>query len=113
MGKGESVVGEKAVNFEDWWKKQTSLMALDAGDRFISEGAWQAAWQAAQDEQANVIASQIEMLKRLRDERDALLKDVSALVDDDFGANGWNPKADGAAMRLRKLVGKMRADYDE
>jgi uncharacterized protein (UPF0335 family) len=97
------------VNFEDWWKKQTSLMALDAGDRFISEGAW----QAAQDEQANVIANQIEMLKRLRDERDALLKDVSALVDDDFGANGWNPKADGAAMRLRKLVGKMREDYGD
>ena len=28
-------------------------------------------------------------------------------------AKGGVPKADGAAMRLRKLVGKMRADYDE
>jgi hypothetical protein len=57
--------------------------------------------------------AKIEMLKRLRDERDALLKDVSALVDDDFGANGWSNEMDSAAMRLRKLVGKMRADYDE
>jgi hypothetical protein len=57
--------------------------------------------------------AKIEMLKRLRDERDALLKDVSALVDDDFGANGWSNEMDSAAMRLRQLVGKMRADYDE
>jgi hypothetical protein len=34
------------MTFEEWWKKQTSLMALDAGDRFISEGAWQAAQEA-------------------------------------------------------------------
>jgi len=42
-------MGEKAVNFEDWWKKQTSLMALDAWDRFISEGAWQAATAAERE----------------------------------------------------------------
>ena len=97
------------MNFEDWWKKQTSLMALDAGDRFISEGAW----QAAQDEQANVIANQIEMLKRLRDERDALLEAAGVLVDGDFGATEWSNVLDSAAMRLRQLVGKMREDYGD
>jgi hypothetical protein len=108
MGKGESVVGEKAVNFETWWEDAE----LDIYALRTKEIAYDA-WQAAQDEQANVIANQIEMLKRLRDERDALLEAAGVLVDYDFGANGWNPKADGAAMRLRILVGKMRADYDE
>ena len=96
------------MNFETWWEDAE----LDIYALRTKEIAYDA-WQAAQDEQANVIANQIEMLKRLRDERDALLKDVGVLVTDDFGANGWNPKADGAAMRLRKLVGKMRADYDD
>jgi hypothetical protein len=50
------------VNFEDWWKKQTSLMALDAGDRFISEGAWQAA-QKAERERTTAI-----MLKYIHDD---------------------------------------------
>jgi hypothetical protein len=34
------------MTFEEWWGKQTNLMALDIGDRFISEGAWQAAQEA-------------------------------------------------------------------
>jgi len=97
------------VTFENWYDENLKTMLKEHNLHSALE--W--AWQAAQDEQANVIANQIEMLKRLRDERDALLKDVRALVDDDFGANGWTPKADGAAMRLRKLVGKMRADYDD
>lgn len=109
MGEGERVVGEKAVNFETWWEDAERDFIYALRTKEIAYDAW----QAAQDEQANVIANQIEMLKRLRDERDALLKDVRALVDDDFGANGWHPKADGVAMRLRKLVGKMRADYDD
>jgi len=46
------------VNFEDWWKKQTSLMALDAGDRFISEGAWQAAQEAERERMTAIMVKQ-------------------------------------------------------
>ena len=97
------------MTFENWYDENLKTMLKEHNLHSALE--W--AWQAAQDEQANVIANQIEMLKRLRDERDALLEAAGVLVDGDFGATEWSNVLDSAAMRLRQLVGKMRADYDE
>ena len=97
------------MNFEDWYDENLKTMLKEHNLHSALE--W--AWQAAQDEQANVIANQIEMLKRLRDERDALLEAAGVLVDGDFGATEWSNVLDSAAMRLRQLVGKMREDYGD
>jgi hypothetical protein len=90
------------VNFENWYDENLKTMLKEHNLHSALE--W--AWQAAQDEQANVIANQIEMLKRLRDERDALLTYAGVLVDGDFGSVGWSNEMDRASTRLRQLVKK-------
>jgi hypothetical protein len=97
------------MDLETWLEKNEA----DLYEMGTVEEIATAAWQASQAEQANVIANQMEMLNRLRNERDALLRDVGLLVDDDFGSQCWTMSLENAAKRLRKLVAKMRDDYDE
>lgn len=104
------------TDFEKWWELVQESVDCSKED---AKNIWLDAQNAAHKahaisiaEQANVMRNQHKIINRLRDERDALLGAAGVLVDYDFGYNGWNPTVDGAAMRLRILVTKMREEYD-
>lgn len=52
-------------------------------------------------------------LRRLHEVNAELVKAAKALIACDFGANGWCPEAESAALRMRSTVAKATGENND